>query len=95
MGIKSGEWNAMVGMRPRMVRRKIVKPIRPTNLYNVVRDFYRLAEEKTHAGASRCSTHRAVYARIPVFGMEMKDFIVAVKKIDKGSSTKRSSRRRL
>lgn len=43
----------------RMARRKIVKAIRPTNLYNVVRDFYRLAEEKKHAGASRCSAHTA------------------------------------
>lgn len=62
MGIKSGEWSAVAAMRVHVhetARRKIVKPIRPTNLYNVVRHFYRLATPlaNTPRGGRKKSFH--------------------------------------
>lgn len=75
MGIKSGEWSAVAAMRVHVhetARRKIVKPIRPTNLYNVVRHFYRFATPlantprggrkksfHTLGGAARLRAHRS------------------------------------
>lgn len=68
-------------------RRKIVKPIQPTNLYNVVRHFYRLATplanntsrgRKKGEASTRWVQHTLAFTRASqFFGMEMKDFMLS------------------
>lgn len=77
-------------------RRKIVKPIRPTNLYNVVRHFYRLAtplanntsrgrrKKKRRSFHALGAAHARVYARVAVFRDGNERFYVVVKDRHKG-----------